>query len=223
MKYPTVKNLPLKMQPAYKEILARFVPVQALEEVVMLIGTHCIQMKVRRGRLSKLGDFRPARQGRPHQITVNGNLNIYAFLMVFLHELAHMLVWQQHGKAVSPHGKLWKETFGYLLRDFVSKGYFHPNLEEALVDYSFGVKAAGMGSPELQRQLRLFDPEPESETGQVFLEEVPLRSLFVAANGRMFRKEDQLRKRFRCLCLRNKRTYLFHPMARVTLVEEKVA
>ncbi|MEE4178571.1 MAG: hypothetical protein V2I46_13780 [Bacteroides sp.] len=218
-----MKNPPLEMQPAYKETLARFVPVQALEEVVRLIESHGIHMKVRRSRLSKLGDFRPARQGRPHQITVNGNLNIYAFLMVFLHELAHLLVWEQHGKAVSPHGKLWKDTFGYLLRDFIRKGYFHPSLEEAMVDYSFHVKAAGMGSPELQRQLRLFDPEPLSESNQVFLEEVPDRSLFVAANGRMFRKEDQLRKRYRCLCLRNKRTYLFHPMARVTPVEEKVA
>lgn len=223
MNYPPVKNPPLEMQPAFKERLARYVPVQALEEVARLIETHQFQMNVRRGRLSKMGDFRPARQGLPHRISVNGDLNIYAFLMVFLHELAHLLVWEQYGRRVSPHGREWKDAFGRMLRDFVRKGYFHPNLREALTDYSFRVKASGLGSAELQRQLRLFDPEPLSDTPEVFLEEVPYRSLFVASNGRMFRKEDQLRKRYRCLCLRNKRTYLFHPMARVTLVEAEMS
>ena len=207
------------MQLACKENLARFVPVQAVEEVARLIESHRIQMKIRRGRLSKLGDFRPASMGRPHQVSINGNLNIYAFLMVFLHELAHLLVWEQYGKSVNPHGKPWKDSFGRLLREFVSKGFFHPSLAEAMIEYSFRVKAAGMGSPELQRQLRMFDPEPDQQSDHVFLEEVPYRSLFMAANGRVFRKEDQLRKRYRCLCLRNKRTYLFHPMAKVTPME----
>ncbi|MDX9942811.1 MAG: hypothetical protein RBS53_11380 [Bacteroidales bacterium] len=211
------------MQPAYKEKLAPYVPAQALEELVRLIDSHQIQVNIRRGRLSKLGDFRPARQASPDRISVNGNLNIYAFLMVFLHELAHLLVWKQKGRAASPHGKLWKDTFGFLLREFVGKGFFHPSLEDALIDYSFQVKAAGLGSPELQRRLHLFDPELDANEGQMFLEELPYSSLFVAANGRLFRKEDQLRKRFRCLCLRNKRTYLFHPMARVTLVENEIS
>lgn len=204
------------MQPAYKETLARFVPVEALEEVVRIIVQHRIQLKVRRARLSKLGDFRPSRNGSPHQITVNGTLNVYAFLLVFLHEYAHLLVWEKHGRAVAPHGKVWKDTFGFLLREALEKGLFHANLRDAIYDYSYHVKASGVATPELQRQLRLFDREAALAQDKVFLEDMPANSLFVASNGRLFRKEDKLRKRYRCLCLQNKRAYLFHPMAEVT-------
>jgi SprT protein len=208
------------MQPAFKETLARYVPVEALDEVTNLVKQHQIRLKVRRGRLSKLGDFRPSRNGNPHQITLNGTLNVFAFLLVFLHEFAHLIVWEKHGRAVAPHGKAWKDTFGYLLREAAAKGYFHPSLKDEIIEYSFKIKAAGLASPELQRQLRLFDKEPVIENEKVFLEDIPENSLFFAANGRVFRKEDKLRKRYRCLCMRNKRTYLFNPMAEVTPAQE---
>ncbi|MBW6498379.1 MAG: hypothetical protein K0B09_08335 [Bacteroidales bacterium] len=209
------------MQPAFKETLARFVPVEALEEVAGLLVQHRIQLKVRRARLSKLGDFRPSRNGSPHEITINGTLNVYAFLLVFLHEFAHLLVWEKHGRATAPHGKVWKDTFGYLLREALAKGYFHQSLHEAIHDYSYRVKASGVAAPELQRQLRLFDRETALAQEKVFLEDIPANSLFVASNGRLFRKEEKLRKRYRCLCLQNKRAYLFHPMAEVTPASEK--
>jgi hypothetical protein len=53
------------MQPAFKETLARYVPVEALDEVASLIKQHQIRIKVRRGRLSKLGDFQACHKWQP--------------------------------------------------------------------------------------------------------------------------------------------------------------
>jgi SprT protein len=100
------------------------------------------------------------------------------------------------------------------------KGLFSSSLKDEMIEYSFKIKAAGLASPELQRQLRMFDKEPAVENEKVFLEDIPENGLFFAANGRVFRKEDKLRKRYRCLCMRNKRTYLFNPMAEVTPTQE---
>lgn len=206
------------MRPALKESLAKYVPVQALDELAGFIVQHGIHLKVRRGRLSKLGDFRPSRNGAPHIITVNGTLNIYAFLLVFYHELAHLLVWQKFGRQAQPHGNTWKETFGFLLREACDKGYFHQSISQAVYQYSFRVKAAGLADAQLQRLLQMFDKEPATEaSGKILLEDVPENAIFMAANGRLFKKAEKLRKRFRCLCLTNKRNYLFHPLAEVTL------
>ena len=205
------------MLPKQKEILARFLPVEAVEYIVDVLSRNHIRLKISRGRLTKLGDFRPGLNGAPHRITVNGTLNVYAFLLVFLHELAHVYVWEQFGSKVAPHGREWKQGYGALIREYVSLGFFHPSLQEQLVEFSYRVKAAGIGHATLARALRMFDHETETD-GLVFLEEVPGQSFFMAANGRRFKKEQQLRKRYRCLCLDNNRNYLFHPMARVTVI-----
>lgn len=220
MKFQQANTL-IIMSKAFRETLARFVPVEALDEVVELIDIYQIQLKIRKSRLSKLGDFRPGVNGRLPQISLNGSLNVYAFLLVFLHELAHHIVWEKYGPKAAAHGKAWKETFGFLLRDFAQKGFFHPSITEAVIDYSFKVKATGLASASLQRQLRMFDKEPAYDSEKVFLEDMPEQSLFVAANGRLFRKEGKLRKRYRCLCMRNKRTYLFQPMAEVFPAKEE--
>jgi SprT protein len=201
------------------EILSRFIPVDAVQHVAQIITCNNIHLKINRGRLSKLGDFRPSRNGSLHRISVNGTLNVYAFLLVFLHEFAHLQVWENFNNRVAPHGRQWKECFGELIRDSVNKGLFHPALDGLLVEYSHNIRASGLGSPSLTRALAMFDREQHEDSGQVFLEELPGKTVFMASNGRRFIKEDRLRKRYRCLCLDNNRKYLFHPMAKVVMIE----
>lgn len=200
------------------ETLARFIPVEAAGHVAQLISQKNIQLKISRGRISKLGDFRPAVAGSFHRITVNATLNVYAFLLVFLHELAHLLVWEQYGKHASPHGREWKQQFAALIRQYINLGFFHPTLEEPLLDFAGNIKATGLGNAKLARALRLFDSECRADE-LVFLEELPAESIFRASNGRRFLKEERLRKRYRCLCLENNRRYLFHPLAKVARIE----
>ena len=48
-------------------------------------------------------------RGRPHhRISVNENLNPYAFLITLLHEVAHMTTWEKHRlrmRRCRPHGR----------------------------------------------------------------------------------------------------------------------
>lgn len=201
--------------------LAQYLPIEALNEVTSTIQQYQVQLWIKRERCSKLGDFRPQKNGTPARISINGNLNSYSFLLVLLHELAHAIVFQKHGNALAPHGKVWKETFGFLLRDYAGKGCFHCSLTEAIISYSFRVKASGFGCPELQRLLRMFDGNLITDDS-AFLEELPENSLFITKSGRLFRKENKLRKRFRCYCLNKKRTYLFHPMAVVKMYDPSI-
>ncbi len=202
------------MRKPLDETLAAFVPVTAVEHVAKLLQTHRIQLRVARTRLTKLGDFRPGKQGSAHQISVNQGLNVFEFLLVFLHELAHLKVHEETAPPRLPHGLEWRRHYGELIRDFVAGGHFHPSLEEVLIQYSYQVSASGVGNMELAKLLRAFDRAP-LDRPWLFLDEVAQQGVFQTPSGRLFRKEEKLRKRYRCLCLKSRRSYLVHAMARV--------
>lgn len=198
--------------------MSRYFPVTSVDEIIRLASVHGFHLKISRGRASKLGDFRPSAKGRPHVITLNGDLNVHAGLLIFLHELAHLLVWEASGSRKSPHGTEWKQAFGGLIREFVAMGHFHRSLTDSLIAYSYKVKATGLGNEALMREMRMFDDEPHDH---FLLEEIPMQSHFITRSGRMFRKEGQLRTRYKCFCFDNKRIYLFHPLARVKVMSNK--
>lgn len=201
------------------EILAKFFPLEAVNQIAFLLGKYCVRLRVSRERVSKLGDFRPSRGGGLHQISVNSNLNTYEFLLVFLHELSHLIVYRSSGRSVLPHGKEWKGVYGRLIREFAEAGMFHPVLRDQLIHYSYRVKATGVADVGLARALRLFDKNPDQDEWH-YLEEVPDHSLFRLRSGRVFRKGERIRKRFRCFCPENNMSYLIHPMARVNRTDQ---
>jgi SprT protein len=197
-----------------KDKLSKYFPVESVDQVVALIEQHRISLKMSGRRTTKLGDFKPPSSGKPARITINGDMNVYSCLLIFLHELAHLLVWESYGRQASPHGKAWKQVFGHLIREFVGSGHFHRSLMDALMDYSHHVKATGLADEVVVKQLRMFDHEVYDH---VFLEELPDQAYFVTKNGKMFRKENQIRTRYKCYCPENRRFYLFHPLAKVKM------
>jgi SprT protein len=203
------------MRLKFKEILTPYLPPQTLDQVADFLIAHKIQLKITRNRNSKLGDYRPPGRVKAHRITINGTLNPYYFYIVFLHELAHLLVWVKHQHRVSPHGKHWKEEFSTLLKQGVQNGYFPDDLGEIILDYSRNVKATFASSGRLWKYLN-----NDNEVGGMILEDIPVNSYFMATNGRIFRKEQKLRTRYRCYCLNNKRRYLFHQFASIKLVDK---
>ena len=206
------KSLLVLNQKTIRNLLPRFFPVESVDYLLDLIVHHQLILKISLGRSSKLGDFRPSKDGSPHKISVNGDMNMFACLLIFLHELAHLMVWEQCGRSGKPHGIEWKRCFGQLIRDFVNMGYFHPSLHPSLIEYSTRVKASGLASESLIRDLQLFDNDYHQHA---LLEDIPEKGRFSTRSGRMFSKQEKLRKRYKCMCLRTNRIYLFHPMTRV--------
>jgi hypothetical protein len=46
-----------------------------------------------------------------------------------------------------------------------------------------------------------------------------IKALFKLKNGRVFRRDEKLRKRYKCTEIKTKRVYLFSPIAEVEMVE----
>ena len=69
--------------------LAAYVPEGSLEPVLEYLHRYKIHLTITKERNSILGDYRHAINQKNHRISVNGNLNKYAFLVTLLHEIAH--------------------------------------------------------------------------------------------------------------------------------------
>ncbi len=205
-----------------KEILNKYFPDDAINMLVDYIKRLNICLKITRSRKCKLGDYRPPPvKGGIHKITINGDLNCYAALLVFLHELSHLYVWEKYKNNVKPHGKQWKEIFGDLVGKFIDMNVFPYVLKKVLEKNKFNFKASFISDSELFRTLTFFDNDNE-KTKTVYLEDIPPKTKFISHNGKIFIKLNKLRKRFRCISLDNQRVYLFNPLARIKPVAEQL-
>ena len=200
--------------PDYKEILTKYIPNTSTDIIYDWIVESNIMLKITRSRKTKLGDYRPPQHGKGHQISVNHDLNEFSFLITLVHEIAHLKVWEVHKNNVKPHGKEWKCEFKDLMSPFIDKDIFPEELKSALIKYLSNAFASSGSDLELARILSNDD---------TLLEEIPENTIFTIDEGinrRIFMKQEKLRKRYRCVCLNNKRVYLFNPLAKVIVLKK---
>ncbi len=104
--------------------LAQYLPDNTYESVTAYLNHYKVHLTVAKIRSSVLGDYRRPIHSKHHRISVNGNLNKYAFLITLLHELAHLITFEKYGHRVLAHGKEWKHIYGQILASFLEKKYF---------------------------------------------------------------------------------------------------
>ena len=210
-----------------RSVLRPHLPGAALEILVSLFFEHPISLKVVQQRTSKSGDFRAPHKGAPGRITVNGNLNPYAFLITLVHELAHHHVFLAHELSLRkftlrrksrplPHGKEWKEKFRQLMNPCLNAEIFPADILPVLARYLENPKASSSVDHLLSKVLKKYDPPDET----LRLEELPFDTVFMLHGKRFFRKKEKVRTRYRCLCLKTNRMYLVSPGAPVMPVNE---
>lgn len=195
--------------------LEKFLPPGTYEAVFAYLQQYGVHLTVARARTSILGDYRHRVGSQAHRISVNGNLNRYAFLITLLHELAHLLTFERWGHRVSAHGKEWKAVFGQLLAQFIEHGVFPDDIRAALLRSLHNPAASSCADTELLRVLKRYDAANEK---LVFVETMPPGALFRTSDGRVFRRGERLRKRFRCEEVATRRVYLFSPVYEAELV-----
>lgn len=206
------------MKPEEKNLLKRFLPEKSLDLVCNSIEKENISLRITPSRKTRLGDFRPPKQpGSPFRISLNHDLNPYQFLITFVHELAHLKVFQQYQNTVSAHGPEWKRLFQILMTPYLKNDIFPIDLKVVLARYLSNPKAASGSDIELTRCLKQYDTKKQKNPT---IEEIDTGTVFKIPNGRSFVKGERLRKRYKCQCIRSKRWYLFSPIAEVVIISQ---
>lgn len=197
------------------EVLENFCPEGTAGLVYDWIVHYRIRFRISKSRNSRFGDYQSPRKTGIHKISVNHDLNKFAFLITFCHEVAHLVQYEKHLDNVAPHGNEWKHEFRILLLNFIGKDVFPTDIEKALDKYIMNPKASSCADHELYRTLKKYDLNPVTH-----LEELHFGSLFSIGTGKLFKKGAKQRTRFLCQCLDDKRMYYVSGIAEVKVVTE---
>lgn len=195
--------------------LQQFLPPGTGAAVIDYLHQYKVHLTIAAERTSILGDYRHRTHHANHRISVNGNLNTYSFLITLLHEIAHLLTFEQYGNKVQAHGKEWKMIFGQLLQQFVRHKIFPADIEKELLQSLKNPAASSCAEEGLLRVLRNYDAK---KSNHHLMEEIAPGTLFRIKDGRVFRKGEQLRKRFKCIEIKTGKMYLFSPVYEIELL-----
>jgi hypothetical protein len=203
----------LPMRDKFQEIISRYVPGTTIDYCTHLWDTFTFSFKVSRVRKSKLGDYRYNKIKNRYEVSVNGNLNKYAFLITYVHEVAHLAHFNNHKNNKSPHGAIWKKEFQQLMEPILKPEVFPPDLLTVLVKHMRNPKASSQSDSQLVKALRQYDTE--SIHSQEYLENISVGNRF-ELNGKVFKKISIRRTRALCLEEKSRKKYLIHQIAEVT-------
>ncbi len=193
--------------------LSKFLPPGTSEDILFFLNKHRARLTIKNHRKSKFGDYRPPdRKLKLHQISVNGTLNPYAFLITLLHEMAHLLVYETFKGRVSPHGKEWKMAFSKLLNEWLERKVFPESIEGHLTRYARNPKASTFSDHQLYAALNEWDHEDSKKT---YLRDLLEEQRF-GIGKKVFSKGPLRRTRHLCKEEKSGRQYLIHFMAEVT-------
>ncbi|MEP7280130.1 MAG: SprT-like domain-containing protein [Bacteroidota bacterium] len=195
--------------------LQHYLPAPAAALALELLQRYKVHLTITKERKTVLGDYRHAHNNAAHRISVNGNLNLYAFLITLVHELAHLVAFLENGNRIQAHGTEWKQVYKMLLLQFLNTAIFPEDIIKALRSSLHNLPASSCADEGLMRVLRRYD---KKEAGMLLVEELPDGALFALDNGTVFKKGRQLRKRFQCVEVKTGKLYLFSPIYEVKKV-----
>ncbi|MCY7351097.1 MAG: sprT domain-containing protein [Cytophagaceae bacterium] len=142
------------------------VPTAAVAYCHTLWQHHAFAFLVTRPRRTRLGThcFHPL---SGHRVTINTNLNPFAFLITYLHEVAHVLTVRDAQRnfpgrrRVLPHGRQWKAHFQTLLLPALTERIFPLSILEPLRGYAQNPAAATASCLPLAKALQALDQIPD--------------------------------------------------------------
>lgn len=194
-------------------LLAPWVPEASVDYAAQLWHKYQFSLKVAPPRQTRLGDY--TWKNQHHYITVNQDLNLYAWLITYLHEVAHLEVRLAYPKTrVAPHGAEWKTRFQALLRPVMSPQVFPAEVLRALQTYLQDPKASSCSDPALMRSLKLYDEAEEGAQPVFHLEQLSPGQLFRFRN-KTYRLVEKRRTRYLCTEQGTGRQFLIAGIAEV--------
>ena len=197
-------------------VLQKYIPKPAVAIIARWITEYDFKLKIKRERNTKLGDYRAPYSGQNHIITINYNLNKYAFLITLVHEVAHLVTFNKHKNKVNPHGEEWKQHYKQLMKHFLNTDFFPTDILLALQKHLLSPAASSCSDSNLLRILKRYD---ENNEQKVFIEKIPHKTIFKYNGERLFEKGERIRTRYRCKEVATGHIYLFHALAEVELLQ----
>lgn len=201
-----------------KQILRRYLPAAAIDCVYDFMQRYRVRFHITRERRSKLGDYRWPQVGHPgHEISVNGNLNPYMFLLVLLHEMGHLNTYVRYGNAVQPHGHEWQGEYRLLLASFAE--CFPSEVRPVLKQYIRSVPLSRSAGRRLEEQLHHYD-QGYAPSANPTLDQLAPGTCFRLAKQpeRQFRALERRRTRWICEELASGRQFLVQGAAEVEVI-----
>ena len=193
-------------------VLNKYLPAESVQLCTDWIVKLNIHLTITENRFSKYGDYRPDRSAKAHLITINHNLNKYAFLITFIHEVAHLAVEKKYGVwNVMSHGSEWKAEYSSLLKYFLAKDIFPHDISKALLHYIHSPTSKSCNNAELMRVLKKHDTD-----GSIHVEQLPEGAVFKLFNEQsklIFKKGKKARTRFHCVEVTTGRKFLVSGIA----------
>ena len=196
------------------EVLNNHIPEKSSDILQKWFQQRDFKLKITKKRTTKFGDFRLDKQHKNPQISVNGDLNPYAFLLTLTHEFAHLLNWLQHQHKVKAHGKEWKNEFQLLMNVLLQKGVFPDDIFVPLYKHMQNPSASSARDIELIKALKKYD-----EHNALHLSDLPEGSKFSVHQKKVFIKGAKQRTRYLCEEVNTNKKYLIHGIAEVELIE----
>jgi SprT protein len=202
-----------------RQVLERYLPPGTEDVFAGWIRDYRIHLRITRNRRSKAGDYRaPTPEDPRHRISINHDLNPYAFLITLAHELAHRVVREKYPPRTMPHGPEWKREFRELMLPFLSGNTFPQELRAVVSRHLTKISASSGSDLALSRALRKYNP-PERQAA-VMVEEIEYGTLFSLGDKRIFRKGHRIRKRYHCECVTNHKIYLVNGNAEAIMLNQ---
>lgn len=199
-----------------KQLLSKHIPKEAVSYCFNLWQEYPFRFTTSSKRSTKLGDYRYFPKERSHTITVNNDLNPFSFLVTYVHEVAHRVTFQKHGRKVKPHGTEWKLTFKHLMLPLLNTSIFPEDVLRPLAAYLKNPAATTHANMPLLQALRKHDMS-EKENMSI-LNEIGIGQEFIFQK-RTFEKVETKRTRVVCREVTSNRNYLISAVAEVENVK----
>jgi hypothetical protein len=200
-----------------KNILGFYIPETAIDAVCNLLEQHPLRLNIVRPRKRIHGSYRkPKTKTDYHLITINNDLNPYAFLMTLLHEIAHLQASVKYKS--SGHDDRWKYCFTLLLRQFIDLNIFPEDIQYAVLKHIQNMKSSDFLDVFLTKTLQKYDKANSTSPNLVHLEDIPDRTIFQFGNKKM-EKQTLIRKYYMCKDLETNKLYRCHPLMKVSVIQ----
>jgi hypothetical protein len=197
-------------------VLEKYLPSIAVKPLTALLEVNQVHLKIVNERQTRHGDYRPLPDGS-HKITINSNLNPYRFLITLVHEIAHLVAFEQYSYRIKPHGLEWKQTFQQLMLPFLRPEIFPTDLLPVLARHFRNPKASSDTDAAMSVALKSYDPP----TDKNYIFELELGAYFLTKEGRRFQRGKKLRKRYECTEVDTGKIYIFQPNVHIQFLKNR--